>query len=302
MTVRLRCLLPLGAGLAAMTLLLIAGSIVSTADADEPLVFAVIGDYGRAGPNEQAVAALVASWSPAFIITTGDNNYEAGEASTIDRNIGQYYHGWIGPYAGGYGPGAETNRFFPSLGNHDWGSRDAGPYRDYFTLPGNERYYELVWGPVHLFALDSDPHEPDGATSTSTQAAWLQDRLAASTACWKLVYFHHPPYSSGPHGPETRMQWPFKDWGASAVLSGHDHTYERLEIAGLPYFVNGLGGASRYDFGKPVPGSQVRYRESYGAMRVTASETTISYEFVAVNGAVIDTSSQAGGCAAAPAP
>jgi len=271
------------------------------AQTEAPLVFAAIGDYGRPGPNAEAVAALVASWNPAFVITTGDNNYEAGAAATIDRHIGQYYHAWIAPYSGAYGPGSDVNRFFPSPGNHDWGTPDLGPYRDYFTLPGNERYYEEVWGPVHLFALDSDPHEPDGISSTSTQAAWLQDRLAASTACWKLVYFHHPPYSSGPHGGERRLRWPFGDWGASAVLAGHDHTYERLEIDGLPYFVNGLGGASRYDFGRPVPGSQVRYRDGYGAMRITASAAAISYEFVAVNGAAIDTYTQAGDCQPAPA-
>jgi len=294
----------LGISLAlAVALLALVGAAGPGAVADEPLVFAVIGDFGRAGPNEQAVASLVASWHPVFIITVGDNNYDAGKSSTIDENIGQYYHAWIAPYTGAYGPGADTNRFFPSPGNHDWVTKGANPYREYFTLPGNERYYEQVWGPVHIFALDSDPHEPDGTTSTSTQAAWLRDRLAASTACWKLVYFHHPPYSSGAqHGSEERMRWPFGAWGASTVLAGHDHLYERLEVDGLPYFVNGLGGASRYDFGKPVGGSQVRYRDGYGAMRITASPETITYEFVTTDGAVIDTYARAGGWAATPTP
>ena len=292
-----RRLLVVGVSLAVAAVLL-AGTGGAVVRADEPLIFAAIGDFGRSGSNEQAVAALVASWNPSFIITTGDNNYDAGEASTIDRNIGRYYHAWIAPYTGEYGPGADVNRFFPSLGNHDWGTRGASPYRDYFSLPGNERYYEVVWGTVHLFALDSDPREPDGTSSTSTQADWLKDRLAASTACWKVVYFHHPPFSSGSHGSETRMQWPFGAWGASAVLSGHDHTYERLDVDGLPYFVNGLGGASRYNFKAPLAGSQVRYRDGYGAMRITASDATITYEFVTTDGAVIDTYSQTGGCSA----
>ncbi|PYV85585.1 MAG: alkaline phosphatase, partial [Acidobacteria bacterium] len=54
--------------------------------------FAVIGDYGTAGQNELDVSSLVKSWNPDFIITVGDNNYPDGWASTIDRNIGQYYH------------------------------------------------------------------------------------------------------------------------------------------------------------------------------------------------------------------
>src|SRR5262245_65541757 len=60
--------------------------------------FAVIGDYGGGGSNEQAVANLVHSWNPDFIATTGDNNYPSGDASTIDANIGQYYHDYIYPY------------------------------------------------------------------------------------------------------------------------------------------------------------------------------------------------------------
>lgn len=216
--------------------------------------FAVIGDYGSAGEAERDVADEVKSWNPDFIITAGDNNYENGSASTVDRNVGQYYHDFIHPYVGGYGAGAEKNRFFPVLGNHDWSTPGARPYLDYFTLPGNERYYDFTWGPVHLFALDSDPSEPDGVTSTSAQASWLRDKLAASTEEWKVVYFHHSPYSSGlEHGSTSYMQWPFKQWGATAVISGHDHDYERVVKDSLPYFVNGAGGKSFYHFFiKPV--------------------------------------------------
>ena len=34
-------------------------------------------------------------------------------------------------------------RFFPSLGNHDWGTGNVNAYFDYFELPGNERYYDF---------------------------------------------------------------------------------------------------------------------------------------------------------------
>jgi hypothetical protein len=117
--------------------------------------FAVIGDYGLAGQRELDVADLVKSWSPDFIITTGDNNYGNGSASTIDHNIGQYYHSFIFPYFGTFGEGAASNRFFPSLGNHDWIAPGAQPYMDYFTLPSNERYYDFVRGPVHFFVIDT---------------------------------------------------------------------------------------------------------------------------------------------------
>jgi tartrate-resistant acid phosphatase type 5 len=52
------------------------------------------------------------------------------------------------------------------------------------------------------------------------------------------------------------MQWPFAAWGATAVLAGHDHDYERLTVGGLPYFVNGLGGEGQVAFtGPPLAGS-----------------------------------------------
>lgn len=256
--------------------------------------FAAIGDYGYAGQPEADVANLVKSWNPDFIITLGDNNYDNGAASTIDANIGQYYHDFIGNYTGMYGPGAVSNNFYPALGNHDWGTRLGNPpvpqpYLDYFTLPGNERYYNFSRGPIEFFAIDSDSHEPDGRSSTSTQAIWLQNQLAASTAPWKLVYIHHPPYSSSAaHGSETIMQWPYHEWGATAVLAGHDHTYERLSIAGFPYFVNGLGGRSIYSFGAAIPGSLVRYNGDYGAMLVQANSTCINFQFITRIGTVID--------------
>ncbi len=253
-----------------------------------PLVFAVIGDYGTGGPGEAAVAELVKSWEPELIITVGDNNYPSGEAETIDDHIGQFYHEFIHPYQGEYGAGADVNRFFPTLGNHDWQTDNAQPYLDYFTLPGNERYYDFVWGPVHFFALDGDGKEPDGNNRQSVQAQWLQEQLAASTSPWKLVYFHHTPYSSARHGSYRRMQWPFAEWGASAVLAGHDHTYERLEVDGLPYFVNGLSGDTIYNFEDPLPQSIVRYNRDLGAMRITATETVLTFEFITREQLVID--------------
>ncbi len=244
--------------------------------------FAVIGDFGSAGAGERAVADMVKAWNPEKILTIGDNNYETGSAATIDANIGQYYHDYIGNYRGGYGAGSLTNRFLPVLGNHDWQTAGAQPYFDYFTLPGNERYYDFVLDNVHFFALDSDIQEPDGITSSSVQAQWLRNGLANSQETFNVVYFHHAPYTSGNATPA--MQWPFREWGADAVLAGHQHQYERLNVDGLPYFVNGLGGAEIASIGSPAAGSQVRYNANFGAMRVVTGSTTLRFEFLSVSG------------------
>jgi hypothetical protein len=146
--------------------------------------------------------------------------------------------------------------------------------------------------------LSSDPREPDGVTADSIQGRWLQQKLAASTATWKLVYMHHPPYtSSALRSNNTWMQWPFKQWGASAVFAGHDHAYERFDIDGLPYFVNGAGGMITYTFKlTPESGSQVRFNTDWGAMRVEANDCAITYEFVNRANEVIDALTQTAPC------
>src|SRR5688572_3029300 len=233
--------------------------------AQAPVVFGVIGDYGLAGTPQRDVSNLVKSWNPDFVITTGDNNYQFGCAGTIDANVGQYYAPLIQNYKGAYGPGSPTQRFYPSLGNHDWycGGEGSWPqaYLDYFTLPGNERYYTFSRGFVDFFALDSQEWEPDGNTADSKQARWLRERMAASPARWKMVYMHYAPYSSSDHhGSDPDLQWAFERLGASAVFAGHDHVFERLQVGSIPYFVNGLGGASIYSTNEPpLPESRVLY-------------------------------------------
>ncbi len=274
--------------------------------------FAAIGDYGAAGPNELAVSNMVKSWNPDFIITLGDNNYEYGCPETIDSNIGQYYHDYIFPYAGSFGNGSDSNRFFPCIGNHElyccpnscYTSNPyyyAKPYRDYFTLPNNERYYDYVKGNVHFFSMNSDlggyeaqgtVYEPDGIDSNSVQAQWLKQKLAASTSRWNIVYFHHPPYFSiqSPYlDIFSKLRWPFKEWGASIVLTGHAHWYERLNIDSFTYIINGLGG-EEFD-GSEIEersGSQIIYVENFGAQLITSYNDSLVFKFYSIDNDLID--------------
>jgi hypothetical protein len=263
-------------------------------DCQDELRFAVIGDFGDDGKYEADVAAMVHRWDVDLIVTTGDNNYPDGEASSMDANVGRYYADFIHPYKGTYGPGASENRFFPTLGNHDWRVESLQPHYDYFTLPGNERYYDFEWGPVHFFIIDSDDHEPDGIAQDSVQAAWFMDAIIQSTAPWKLVFMHHPPYSSSSkYDDHETMQWPFAAWGADAVLAGHAHLYERLSYDGIPYFVNGLGGRwlsipKIHYFGDRDERSLIRYNRDYGAQLVTADDACINFSFYSRSGELID--------------
>lgn len=293
--------------------------IASSSDSDT-IRFAVIGDYGADAESyedsEKLVAKMVESWYPDFIITLGDNNYKDGEAETIVQNIGKYYCDYIYNKGAprhqrceGWADDHKTNVFFPSLGNHDWITPNAQPYLDYFTkLPSNRRYYDFVQGPVHFFVIDSQSkeaceqywceegksckecdqqppiyYEPDGTSPDSKQGRWLRDKLKESNSPWKLVYFHHAPYSC--KGGSEWMQWPFKEWGASAVLVGHKHIYERgwlNDQRNFPYFVNGTGG-TKLSKCKPEDCSskfvEVIIQQLYGAMWVKATATEISFKY-----------------------
>ncbi|MGH8915147.1 MAG: metallophosphoesterase family protein, partial [Acidimicrobiia bacterium] len=191
------------------------------------------------------------------------------------------------------------NRFFPSLGDHEYSGGGIDPYLEFFTLPGegvetsgtsgNERYYDIVRGPAHVFVLNVQPQEPDGASPTSIQGRWLQEQLAASTSPWRLVVSATPPFSSGNnHGSDPSVQWPFDEWGVDAVFSGDDHVYERIVHRGLPYFVSGLGGRSIHGFAQPVEGSEARYSEDFGVLMVEACDSSLEFEFHSVSDGIVD--------------
>ena len=258
----------------------------------DSVTFAVIGDYGQDSPKEGEVAQMVKSWNPDFIITVGDNNYPLGTAGTIKNNVGKYYGDYI------YNPDApadrictgkaaqeKINRFFPSPGNHDNYSIPAiRPYLDYFTLPGDERNYEFVWGPAHFFSLDGGK---SGRTN-SVAKNWLQSELAKAQEPFKLVYFHQPPYSPGPHGSATGMQLPFSEWGVDAVLAGHEHFYVHLtdNTSAKPLYliIGNSGNENLYNCtANPLDPNRftVNYCDNshFGAILVTATKTKMVFKY-----------------------
>lgn len=186
-------------------------------------------------------------------------------------------------------------RFFPCLGNHDWNSYRHDwrnlPYFQYFDFlrdfspqgVGEGSYYTVEPAPgLQLFALNSNLMAPGAPPAENVmheeQVAWVKAALANSTATFKVVFFHHPPFSTAQH--DALAPWvdlPYEEWGAHLVLSGHQHVYERLVGAHtradgtpgtIPYIINGLGGHPwTYDqqHCPPFRGSQKRYNDFHGA-------------------------------------
>lgn len=202
--------------------------------------FAAFGDNGTGGQEQYDVAQQMvrqrAKFPFDFVLMLGDNIYGSDTAADFRRKFED-------PYKPMLDAGV---KFYASLGNHD--NPNQRLYKP-FNMDG-KRYYSFKKENVEFFALDSTYMDP-------VQLAWVEKQLSASTAQWKICYFHHPLYSDGKfHGPDrdlrSRLEPLLAKGGVSVVLSGHEHFYERLKPQqGIYHFIIGNGGQLRYHDLKP---------------------------------------------------
>lgn len=252
-----------------------------------PQVLAMIGNYGISNANTAAVSALVHSMGPSFVLAEGGNT-ELGGPTIIpyDNSAGLYYHDFLSPYTGIHGEGSPTGqRFYTVIGQVE----EPIGFGAFFNPPGNGRYYDVCLGLVHVFFVNAQSAEPDGIISTSAQAQWLRAKMLLSTAPWKIVVTELPPYSSQGAGYSyADLRWPFKDWGANLVVSGFAWNYERLNILGLDYIVNGLGGTFNPSSGETILASSKVLLHSFGALRLTPAQASLLIEYVDTTDAPLD--------------
>ncbi|MGD9796821.1 MAG: metallophosphoesterase [Acidimicrobiia bacterium] len=197
---------------------------------------ALVGDVGDGDDRELETAAAIAAQSRVdrydILMLLGDNVYPSGDPARIQATV-------FGPFAPLLDAGAEL---FAVLGNHDVRSGRGDAQLEALGMPG--RWYAVERGDMLGIALDSTrPTDPD-------QLAWLEETLAGSDATWKLVGFHHPPYSSGVHGSDEVVRAAFvplfERYGVQLVFSGHEHDYQRSDpINGVTYIVTGAGSRTR---------------------------------------------------------
>lgn len=256
---------------------------VSTASTNDSMVFVLIGDQGKDTAAQAKVASTFKTYNPDFIVTSGDNSYDDFTTALAKNNVGKHYGDFI-----------VAKNFFPVAGNHDWHT-GLGDYLNYFPyLPknaaGNSSYYDFVKGNVHFFMLDSNDEQMDGNNVSSKQAAYIKVKMLASTAKFKVVIFHHGAYcSSTKHGSATRMRWKFEDLGANVVFSGHNHVYEVVQVNGIPYITNGLGGNDLNSFGSPITGSVFRYNGTNGFNLIEVTDTSMTIKLINMNNVLVHT-------------
>ena len=250
-------------------------------------------DYnqGNGTPNTcrmGATAEIIVARRPTAVLTLGDNQYEDGALAKYQVS-----------YEGSWGRFKAITH--PSVGNHEYGTRGAAGYFAYFGAAAGDPakgYYSFDLGAWHLIALNSNCRFVGGCGPGSPQERWLREDLAANgrRAC-VLGFWHHPRFSSGPHGSDESMDGLFRalyDAGADVALSGHDHDYERFAplngdgqpdpTRGVRQFVAGTGGRSHYPFLRLHFSSEVRNADTFGVLMLTLHPTSYDWEFVPERG------------------
>lgn len=208
-----------------------------TASSSSQLRFVAVGDVGMGDRNQYAVAKTISCYFDAnpfsLALLTGDNIYDVGEITKINSTFEIPYQDLL----------KQEVRFYAAIGNHDILTNNGIDQINYQDFNMQGRYYTFTRKNVQFFALDTNPEAP-----WREQLSWLETNLAKSIQPWKIVFGHHPVYSSGQHGTNLklieRLTPLFERYGVQLYLNGHDHNYERtLPIKHTTYLTCGAGGA-----------------------------------------------------------
>lgn len=174
----------------------------------------------------------------------------------------------------------------PVPGNHE---QNQPYYYDYFDLPHNEAFYTFVQGPAQYFAINSNI----AFGPRSEQYKWFEQELKKSTSRWKIVMFHHPPFSCasarkpGYVKAQKYLVPLMEKYKVNLVLLGHDHLYGRtVPINGITYVTSGGGGSPLYtaqtDALSPICIQKFHY------VRFKVDYRTISWQAIDLDGNIID--------------
>ena len=240
------------------------------------------GDIDGCRSEGQATAQLVAK-TAGPVATVGDNGYPEADAEAFSRC---YDPAW----------GFLKARTRPVPGNHEYDESKAAPYFEYFGAAAGDPgrgWYSYDVGSWHVVALNSNCD----AVDCDDQTEWLGRDLNDHPSACIAAYWHHPRFTSGTSGGDSAVGAFWKvlyDHGASLVLAGHDHIYERFAPQnpsgradperGIRQFIVGTGGATLGGFGSTAPNSEVRNNRAYGVLELTLRPGGYDWRFVPVAG------------------
>ena len=242
------------------------------------------GDIAQCKSEGAALTAQLIETIPnSVVLAAGDLAYGKGKPEEFEKC---YDPTW----------GKFKSRTLPAPGNHEYLTRDAKGYFDYFGKAAGDRdkgYYSKQVGSWHIIALNSSID----AGPDSPQIKWLKKDLSRNKAQCILAFWHPPRFSSGPHSDYLDMTaaWDtLYKFDASIVITGHDHDYERFApldangkvdfYHGIRSFVVGTGGARLYDIGLRNNASEVWNGSTWGVLKLTLHRSSYDWEFLPVKG------------------
>ncbi len=239
--------------------------------------FLVVGDWGR---NGQGHTQDVADWmgvaanqvDAKFVISTGDNFYCCGVASTEDYQ-------WISSFENVFRSHSLQIPWYVTLGNHDYQGNvqaqiDYGKKNQRWKMPN--RYFTKAMYDVRFVFIDTSPfigsyynqreNYPDlHQQDTARQLAWMDSVLTHAKERWKVVVGHHPIYSVGDHGSEPDLQRMVEGklgkHHVNIYFAGHDHSLQSLQSKGNKLYHLISGGGSEHT---PVTGASSMLRFAKG--------------------------------------
>lgn len=206
-------------------------------DVTRVLRVAFAADTGDDNGAAMYMATSMMRFDPELVIIGGDNNYPLGEALTLDNGI-DVFQQWF-----------DEQKLIACYGNHDLDNSLPDPhvpqYDKFDYLPGNRRYYVWSEGNIDFFCINtgkdsaSNEYEPDGNEVGSIQHTWFTNAVAASTAKFKVAFFHHgyavvarSEGTSAMDRDDPRMNWFFEDHGIDLILNGHSHASTQMTYTG----------------------------------------------------------------------
>ena len=257
-----------------------AGLTIALPNGPDSVKFVAMGDNGTGRQAQYDIGALMAQarqlFPYDFVIMLGDNMYGSQRPEDFVKKFEAPYKPLLD---GGV-------KFYAALGNHD---RQENRFYKPWNMNG-ERYYTYTKKNVRFFVLDTDYLD-------RKQQDWIENELKGSNDDWKVVYFHHPLYSSGGrHGSEVDLRVIleplFIKYGVNAVFSGHDHIYERIKPQhDIYYFVSGSAGQLRPGDLKRSALTAAGYDQEQTFMLVEIDKDTMSVQAIAKSGKTVDTAS-----------
>lgn len=244
--------------------------------------FVVIGDTRTGHRVHRALINRMVDISPDFVIHTGDMVESGRVKSEWDNffNIGKDL--------------LRSAPFFPTLGNHeDFDPPNfKSPYLDIFHLPGNELWYSFDYGNARFICLKADGYPINVYFPDEEQLNWLEKQLSENEAQWLFVFFHIGIFTSRSEefletGLRERLAPMLERYNVDAVFMGHHHSYERLLVNGVTYFITAGGGAPLYDLENPEPGSQVALK-AHHFLEMHIEDDVLVGKAIDENGEVVD--------------